>query len=64
MNFKEWYSQPLIRNNFDKTEAYNVWQACKQEVLKILNNPDNHFNPNIGNSDAIDIKVIWEIQKL
>ena len=64
MNFNEWYNQPLIRNNFDKTEAYNVWQACKKEVLKILN--ENKFNIKFTNvnGDELNPKVIKKIENL
>jgi hypothetical protein len=66
MNFKEWLSQKWFdtkrRGNYAPVyapiESKIAWEACKEEVLKILNRRNN------GNINDLLEDRIKEIEKL
>lgn len=64
MNFKEWYNQPSIRNNYNIIDAQNSWNACKSEILKLLKKRTDHIEYYRTDFKFIDIDVIKEIEKL
>ncbi len=66
MTFKQyWNSQDLDKYRTTEDYCAATWNACKQEVLKILQSSDNQFYDNQGfRYAAIKTSVIKEIEKL
>ncbi|HUS48978.1 MAG TPA: hypothetical protein VMZ91_02335 [Candidatus Paceibacterota bacterium] len=65
MNFKEWFEN--FENNLysipdNKVFSRKAWKACKNEVLKILN--ENTRKDPYDGRKSIYIDVIKEIKKL
>lgn len=61
--FENWYESTWGSKSEDTDEsnkAFYAWQACKLEVLTILNSPLNQDY----SGDTIKLKVIHEIEKL
>lgn len=65
--FEQWYINTWGSNPEDTDEsnkAFCAWQACKEEVLRILNNNRIVVYGEEIDTDAIDIDAIEEIKKL
>lgn len=68
MNFHEWYKfgTPEEQNCF-MGDAEKGWEACKEEVLKILNtttHTSNGIEIYFGNNQDLIDKLKQEIEKL
>lgn len=73
MNFDKFFKEseddiPKVYG-FPNGDYYNPmktgWEGCKQEILKILNDPKNHFYAvEESGNDGIDFNVIDKINKL
>ena len=61
MNFEEWYNVPGYRNS-NIVDAKKGWDACKKEVLNIINCPDNAFPNHWAAKQRASIKE--KIEKL
>ncbi len=73
MNFEQWFnSTPYEKYHKGRHISEKTWDACKTEVLKILNSYGNHCQPlDFGPDDAdtredeyISLDVIKEIERL
>ena len=76
MNFETWFEEQnkahkSLYGGFGILETHKEklkegWDACKEEVLKILNDEYNHetYDTDGGCADAISPSVISEINKL
>lgn len=67
------YLNPCVNkyDDSDKNNAYQLWLACKKEVLKILNrnkitlyNIDNPNNDEDASDDYIAFDALTEIENL
>ena len=69
MNFQEWYKsyEPKVILTSEKI-AQDAWNACKEEVRKILEDDKSHFpkfpDGRTFSNPYIDMSAIKEINKL
>ena len=63
MNFEEWKRENIMPGTCSISLAEKSWDACKQEVLKVLDNNQYDRYDEEGNC-RISRQVIVEIEKL